>query len=318
MSLDVLTNKFAQLSIIDKAMMIHSGVTAVVDPTIWGARVQMKSVQLPTYYFDIFRKLILEDAKALFSPLLHQDPMPGFGISALARKCQLTLEGYFVDKHLSGSISSVFMTEVLGRIDHAVNQCLQGKRDDKSCYGRGQFYTEIIQSFGTPGDNFAKSFRDVNVEVFFMFRIANRLRVQEETKLYKELSLPQFSNPSYLSSLKDEMSSIEERGCGLLGLSCNIPKEEIEDLKLYKDYLTKLFDLRDQRMLKILKDAFQKDLAVRTTNPSAPLTHLVTLEGYEKDISKQRQILCLKVILAAFAIFFFTKACLIYLARSKT
>jgi hypothetical protein len=150
-----------------------------------------------------------------------------------------------------------------------------------------------------------------------MFRIANRLRIQEETKLSKELPLPQFSNPSHLGSLKNEIASVQSRG-GLLGNSCNISKEEIKDLKLYKDYLTTLFDLRDQRMLKILKDAFQKDLAVRATNPAAPLTHLVTLEGYEKDISKQRQILCLKVILAAFAIFFFTRACLIYLARSKT
>jgi hypothetical protein len=57
-------------------------------------------------------------------------------------------------------------------------------------------------------------------------------------------------------------------------------------------------------MLKILKEAFQKDLAVRETNPSAPLTHLVTLEGYDKEISRQRQNLCSKVALAAFAFFF--------------
>jgi hypothetical protein len=317
MALAALTNKFAELSTLDRAMLICSGLTAAVDPTILGARVQMESVQLPTYYFDIFRKSILEDAKALFSPLLNQDPTPGFGISALERKCQLTLEGYFVDKNLSGYISNKFMVEVLSRIERAVNECIQGKRGDKSCFERRQFYTETIQHFGPPRDDFVKHFREVNVEVSFMFRIVERLRVQEETKLFKELPLPQFSNSSHLGSLKDEMSSVQNRGA-LLGIFCYVSKEEVKDLKLYKDYLTTLFDLRDRRMLNILKEAFQKDRDVRTTNPAAPLTHLVTLEGYEKDISKQRQILCLKVILAAFAIFFFTRACLIYLARSKT
>jgi hypothetical protein len=286
-------------------MLIYSGLTAAVDPIILGAKGQMKSVQLPTYYFDIFRRSILEDAKSLFSPLLNQDRSPGFGISALERRCKLTLEGYFVDKHLSGCISSEFMTEMLRKIEGAVTQCLHGERDDETCFDRGLFYTEILQSFGLPRDNFVEHFREVNREVSFTFRITERLRVQEETKLYKELPLPQFSKQSYLESLKDEMSSIEERGCGLLGVSCGVPNTEGEDRKLYKDYLTRLFDLRDQRTLKILNEAFQKDLVVRQTNPSAPLTHLVTLEGYEKDISKQRQILCSKVALAVFAIFFF-------------
>jgi hypothetical protein len=317
MSSDALIKKFDELSTIDRAMLICSGLTAAVDPTVLGARAQMKFVKLPTYYFDIFRRSILENAKSLFSPLLNQDPTPGFGISALERSCQLTLEGYFVDKHLSGCVSSAFMTEVLSRIECAVNQYFQNNRDDKSCFSRYLFYSRTIQSFGRPGDGFAKNFRDVNLEVSFMLRIANRLRIQEETKLFKELPLPQFSNPSHLRSLNDEITSVQDCG-GLLGISCSISKNDTEDLKLYKDYLTTLFDLRDQRMLKILKEAFQKDLAVRATNPAAPLTHIVTLEGYEKDISKQRQILCSKIALFVFAIFFFTRACLIYLARSKT
>jgi hypothetical protein len=301
MASGALLNKFAELSTIDRAMLIYSGLTAAVDPIILGAKGQMKSAQLPTYYFDIFRRSILEDAKSLFSPFLNQDPSPGFGISALERRCQLTLEGYFVDKHLSGCISSEFMTEVLNRVEHAVIQCLQG---DKSFLWRNQFYTRNIQSFGQPGDHFVKHFREVNREVSFMFRLANRLRIQEEKKLFKELPLPKFSNPSHLRLLKYQMSSALSHGI-LLRLPCTIPKTETGDLKLYKDYLTTLFDLRDQRMLKILKEAFQKDLVARQTNPSAPLTHLVTLEGYEKDISKQRQILCLKVSLAVVAIFFF-------------
>jgi hypothetical protein len=305
-----LTQNFSGLSAIDRALLIQADMAASVDTTVSSAKVQMKSVPLPTYFVDIFRKSILEDAKALFSPLFKEDPTPGFGFSALRRRCTYTLEGYFVDKHLSHHISSKFMTEVLIRIEQAVNKQLQGGNDAISCFNRYLFHTKAIDSFGVNGDNFVQNFREVNIEVAFMLRILERLRIQEETNLFQELPLPQFSNPSNLEQLNQGMLAVQSRG-GLLTVSCSIPETDVSDCPLYERYLTQLFDERDRRILKILKEAFQKDLAVREKNPKAPLVHLVTIESYEKKIGRQRRELCTKIAIAAFAVFFFTTSCII-------
>ena len=303
--------KFSNLSTFERMLISYSGMTASIDGTVSAARTQMKSTQLPTYFVDIFRRSVLDDAKALFSPEYKRDPTPGFGFSALRRQCEQTLEGYFVDKHLSSSISSGFMIEVLSRIERAVNEKLQRVEGTIDRSFQGVFYPESIQSFGIKGDNFVDNFRELNVEVSFMFRVVNRLRIQEETKLYTELPLPQFKNPKYLEALQRSIVNLQKCPASSM-LYCLISKKEPEDLRLYGEYRTKLYDIRDKRVLKILKESLQKDLAARETNPNAPLTHLVTIEKYEKAISLERLKLTGKITLAVFT-FFFASACFVVL-----
>lgn len=140
--------EFSDLSNLDRMWILHSGITACIDGTVSAARTQMKATQLPTYFVDIFRRSVLDDAKALFSPEAKKDPTPspGIGFNALRKKCERTLEGYFVDKHLSSSISSGFMIEVLNRIERAVNEKLQRDESAIDRSYQGVFYSECIQS----------------------------------------------------------------------------------------------------------------------------------------------------------------------------
>ena len=303
--------KFSNLSTFERLLIVHSDMTANIDGTVSAARTQMKSTQLPTYFVDIFRRSVLDDAKALFSPEYKRDPTPGFGFSALGRQCEHTLEGYFVDKHLSSSISSGFMIEVLTRIERAVNENLQRVEGTVDRSYRDTFYSHSIQSFGINGDNFVANFRELNVEVNFMFRVVDRLCVQEAAKLYTELPLPQFKNPKYLEALQRSIARVQKDPASSM-LYCLISNKEPDDLRLYGEYRTKLYDTRDRRVLQILKDAWQKDLAARQTNPKAPLKHLVTIEKYEKAISLERLKLTGKIALAVFT-FFFASACFVVL-----
>ncbi len=292
----------------------YSDMIAGLGDTVSAAKTQMKFTKLPTYFVDIFNRSVLDDAKALFSPEYKKDPTPGFGFSALRRRCVRTLEGYFVDKHLSSSISSEFIIEVISRIERAVNDHLQRDKGIPDNSYKGTFYSDNIQSFGVRGDTYVKSFRELNVEVSFMFRIVERLRVQEETKLFAELPLPKFKNPENLDTLKRAIDDIQTCSA-ILTIHCHISKKEPDDLRLLTEYETKLYDLRDERVLKILKDSLQKDLAVRKTNPNAPLMHLVTIEKYEKAINKERQKLAAKIAIAVFAIFFCSSVLHRYYAR---
>ena len=312
-----LIDQFSSLSTFERMMIVHSGMTAAVDASVQAAIEQMKSTPLPTYYFDIFRRSVLEDAKALFSPLYKQDPTPGFGFGALERQCERTLESYFVDKHLSHCISSRFMSEVLKKIESAVNLQLESGEGSKPFHNRNPFYSRAVQSLGDKEAQFVENFREINIERSFMCRILERLRIQEEAKLFRELPLPQFSNPSNPTMMQNEMAGIVERGWGFLSIFWKVPKEEAADFELYKTYLITLYDERDRRMLKIIKESFQKDLAVREKNPHAPLTHLVTLESYEKAIGKQRQLLCAKITLVAVFVFFLRGRVSFFLGRSS-
>jgi hypothetical protein len=163
-----------------------------------------------------------------------------------------------------------------------------------------------------------------------MFRIVERLRIQEETKLFSELPIPQFKNPQHLASLKRAIVDVQKCPVLLTAYS-EFSKKEPDDLRLLMEYQTKLYDIRDARMLKILKESLQKDLAARETNPAAPLKHLVTIESYDRAISIKRLKLAgelykkalssagltlTKKIALVFFAFFFAPACFIAL-RSR-
>lgn len=192
---------------------------------------------------------------------------------------------------------------MIKRIERAVNEHLQRDKSIPDNSYKGTFYTDSIQTFGVKGDTFVDHPRDLNVEVSFMFRIVERLRVQEETKLFAELPPPQFKNPENLAALKRAIDDIQTCS-SILTIHCHISEKEPDDRLLLTEYETKLYDLRDERVLTILKESSRKDLAVRQTNPNAPLTHLVTIEKYEKAISKERLKLAGKIAIAVFAIFF--------------
>ena len=292
--------------------LISMGGFAAFDDIVDEAIEDMKSVQLPTYYFDIFKRSVLDDAKALFSTCFKRDPTPGKGFSDLSQRCELKLEGYFTDKILSCRVRSHVITEILRRLEKSITD-FRKEGDVTKWFWLRNFQINTIFSFGF-GDQFAGgSFREVCIETRFMNRVTERLRIDMQTKVLKELPIPQFNHPKSREVLENEIKNYFE--CPEI---CNVdlmyfPKEEVEDVRKAQTYMYTIFQTRNERMLKILKAAFQKDLEERALNPDAPLTNLVKLESYEKAISRQRQKLCAKV--ATVAVFFFCIGAVLLFSR---
>ncbi len=263
------------------------------DSTLAQAKKDMQTVKVPMYIiWDIFDRSKIELAKASFSDELKKEPGPGVTLFCIQREFKLTLEGYFVDKHLSSRIPTSFMKALVPHIEQGVKEEPQlfRKPEDASSSSRTGHFMGIIEHFKSTG--FVKNFREVNPEVYFMMRVAERLRIQEETKLFKELSFPELKSETARENLKKGMQGVAAGDYFSIPL-LNATLSE-EDEKAARDYCQTVFDMRNQRMLTIVKEAWAKDLKAREKNPNAPLTNLVTLVGYEDEIYQKRKMLYLQ------------------------
>lgn len=285
-----------------------TGVTT--DPTLLKARELMRHVHVPTNRIDIFDRERFAWAKALFSEELKNDPTPGFGISNVERHCANSLEGYWVDKHLSSCISTPFMEEIMRRFREAVAKQF-GPNPRYTTFQRDGFFLRIADEWNGHDDPYVRDFREVNVESSFMCRIVERLKSEVQKQLVQELPFPNIE-PWFVKKFQESMHDGSNYLSVILGKGLK-PESEIA----YNRYCENFFNERDRRVMAILERTWAQDKAARQENPRAPLTHLVTLESYEQKISSQRQTLYRRIAIAVASSVFFLLLVLLYAKKNE-
>lgn len=261
-------------------------------PAVIAEKQEMKSVKIPTYWVDIFNREKLAYAKILLSPNYLKNLEPGFSYVHL--DFMLTLEGYMVDKHLSGPVKLGIVYEALGLFKNRLYNA-QCSKDKETAYN---VCCEISENDQYVHNHYA--------EIDFIGRVFKRLYIQEQAKLCKELPLPNLS-PEHIARLKNTIQTMEATGEHLTEMGLQDHELSLQERSRYRAYLGRLFDERNRRMLTLLQRAYKKDAEVRSRNPKAPLTYLVTLESYENKIFQKRLHLLAKVAAVVACVFFFSR-----------
>ena len=263
------------------------------DPCVQEAKSAMESVVLPSCGADVFNKEAIACMKALFHSQVFQDPTPGFGFGRMCSYYAKTLEAYWVDKHLSTAqnVPTSIVEEVLQRIERVIDKQLHGTPNEKRLPFAREFFYDVEYSEEGRGKPFL-------IPSYFLIRVVRRL-LRVLTPQICQAIPPSFTEPHLLKRLEEDLQD------GTI----SIPDLENErDFASYRAYAKEIFDERDRRMLVILKEAFTKDKEARQSDPNAPLTHLVTLEGYESAIKEKKRVLHQKeqrIFYATYAIFVF-------------
>ncbi len=271
-------------------------------------RQDMEKVEVP--FAKVFEQHAISCMKALFSPYHNQDPTPGFGFGRMSRNYRYTLEGYWVDKHLSTRISTDFVERALPRIEQAINRQISGTFNQKKpALGRGYFLPGVIDGFGYHGDPDFPNRKAICVESRFFIRLINRLTVKIHREIFQRLPFPEFDNKMIKRKVSELLQTYNKLPTPY---HCFIQDGSLED-DTYVAYVEQFYNERDICMLKILKEAWEQDKQARAINPEAPLTNLVKIAEYEDVIAdkigdfqqKQQMLRYAKVAAMVFAVFFF-------------
>ena len=274
-------------------------------PAIQEAQARMRHVNVPTYLWDIFSKSQIALCKVLYDPEIRENMFADLPVSVLDGQLPLTLEQYFVDKHLSYRIPTEFLERVFRILPQAIEKDLTTSNCDFTrslcfCYALDKVWV-------------GESFRQEKVQTEFMMRVVDRLQLEEELKLF---ALPEFSTkelPKWERKILDyEISRQKQRlDDGFSGIaSALLPDEE---RKKCEDYCKRFFDASHQRVLAELQRRWELDKAQRAEDPNALLLNLTTLEGFEQEIGEKRQQLYIKTTAAtviAVVAFFFARTVL--------
>lgn len=262
-----------------KIPIIEQKLYPVFDPTdqIPIARKEMQQVQLPVQRIDIFDRNRLEDCKTLFSNTLRNDQtITKPALSFLSMDVEKTLECYLVDKNLSSRLSIDYFEKAFIAMEEKV------KEYNRPNVFRGGMQSFLIQILPTS--------RTDRPEYLFLFRVIERKLIEEGLKLNEELPPPIDPTDSIFPMWK---SFAED---------CR-PEHLASSYEDIAKYAAKWHNERTIRSFTSLKEAFKKDLEVRKINPNAPLTHLVHLDSYEKEITDKRAGLALKIKICALGFF---------------
>lgn len=268
---------------------------------------EMRAVKVPRYLWDIFQTPRFDLAKAIFSHQFKKDPTPGWAICFLQREVIMTLESYYVDKHLSSRIPTNYVQTLIPIIENgaASEYRLFKTEEDASCCNRTGHLIGVIQHSWDKMQ--ISDFREVQPEVYCMMRIEQRIRIQVEARLIKELPPPQFESKQALQKFTKTYQEILEGHYFTIFMRGDLSPE---DDQRFNTYCKQFFDERNRRMVAIFKAAWEKDKALREKDPNASLLNLVTIDRYENEIWQKRKELYLKTAAAilTLALFFFLKS----------
>lgn len=297
---------------------ISSGKLLFTTSDVEKGRKETKSWSISTHPIDIFNQRRIDLCKACFCQAADGGhcrqagtPPPSTGICwefmEVSRRYAYTLESYVVDKSLSTKIDIKHFKELLRYFDQNVKSTTGNIKieDMDHIVGPVKDYFYLNEQYST--------YQLISVQ--FMCRVLDRLLPKAQEEAYKETPLPALRE-EHLRKIEHIIKegkafrrglSLENQEPHLTGLTGLFPITNLNEQErpIYEQYLKQLFALRNQKIYRFLSEACAKDLREREKNPEAPLTHLVTLESYDKDIQHKRIFLAFKVATAVAAVFFF-------------